>query len=131
MPPLWRHTHGDEIVTTPAQPEPAANGRKYFVLDTNVLLHNADAPFMFDDNQVVIPFTVIEELDTFKTDMDDYLKRLRECKPAPGETRVVYPGIPEREAEVERLENGIPYHPEVIDWFRTTCEELQVSHLLG
>ena len=71
------------------------------------------------------------ELATFKSDMDAYLKRLLECKPAPGETRVIYPGIPEQEAEVERTENGIPYHPEVIDWFRTTCEELQVSHRLG
>lgn len=71
------------------------------------------------------------ELETFKADMDSYLKLLRECKPAPGETRVVYAGIPEHEAEIERLEHGIPYHPEVIDWFRTTCEELQVVHLLG
>lgn len=71
------------------------------------------------------------ELELFKTDMDNYLTKLRECKPAPGETRVIYPGIPEHEAEVERTENGIPYHPEVIDWFKTTCDELQVSHLLG
>ncbi len=71
------------------------------------------------------------ELDLFKSDMDNYLKRLRECKPAPGESRVVYAGIPEHEAEIERTKDGIPYHPEVIDWFRTTCEELQVTHLLG
>ena len=51
-------------------PDPSGEGRKHFVLDTNVLLHNADALFMFDDNRVVIPFTVIEELDTFKTNND-------------------------------------------------------------
>jgi LDH2 family malate/lactate/ureidoglycolate dehydrogenase len=67
----------------------------------------------------------------FKNDMDDYLKRLRECKPAPGESRVVYPGMPESETETERAEKGIPYHPDVIDWFRKTCEELQVNHQLG
>lgn len=45
--------------------------RKFFVLDTNILLHNPDALFMFDDNQVVIPITVIEELDLFKKNTDD------------------------------------------------------------
>ena len=71
------------------------------------------------------------EIDTFTSDMDAYLKRLRECKPAPGESRVVYPGIPEHEAEIERTRDGIPYHPDVIAWFRKTCEELQVQHRLA
>ncbi len=71
------------------------------------------------------------DLKVFKEDMDTYLKRLRECKPAPGESRVVYPGMPESETEIERGETGIPYHPDVIDWFKQTCEELQVSHQLG
>jgi PhoH-like ATPase len=39
---------------------------KTFVLDTNVLLHDPDAIFSFQDNKVVIPMTVIEELDSFK-----------------------------------------------------------------
>lgn len=39
---------------------------KTFVLDTNVLLHDPEAIFSFTDNKVVIPMTVIEELDTFK-----------------------------------------------------------------
>ena len=39
---------------------------KTFVLDTNVLLHDPEAVFSFADNKVVIPMTVIEELDTFK-----------------------------------------------------------------
>ena len=60
---------------------------KTFVIDTNVLLHNPQAIFVFQDNDVVIPFTVLEELDTFKSDNDDrgrnarqairYLDRLR------------------------------------------------------
>ena len=36
---------------------------KFFVLDTNVLLHNSDAITCFADNTVVLPMTVIEELD--------------------------------------------------------------------
>ena len=39
---------------------------KVFVLDTNVLLHNPSALYSFADNTVVIPITVIEELDNFK-----------------------------------------------------------------
>lgn len=70
------------------------------------------------------------DVSQFKDDMDQYLRGLLECKPAPGETRVVYPGIPEAEAEQERKEQGIPYHPEVIDWFKTTLGELQLEHSL-
>ena len=50
---------------------------KYFVLDTNVLLHNPSALFMFDDNEVVIPFTVLEELDKFKKENDDVGRNAR------------------------------------------------------
>jgi PhoH-like ATPase len=39
---------------------------KTFVLDTNVLIHDPDAMFSFSDNRVVVPMTVIEELDNFK-----------------------------------------------------------------
>lgn len=44
---------------------------KYFVLDTNILLHNPDAMFVFKEHHVVIPFTVIEELDKMKRKDDD------------------------------------------------------------
>ncbi len=40
--------------------------RKTFVLDTNVLIHDPDCIFKFDDNDVVIPMIVIEELDKMK-----------------------------------------------------------------
>lgn len=45
--------------------------RKYFVLDTNVLLHNAESLSSFDDNYVILPMTVIEELDSFKRHNDE------------------------------------------------------------
>lgn len=44
---------------------------KVFVLDTNVLLHNSSAIFAFGKNKVVIPITVIEELDKFKSYTDE------------------------------------------------------------
>lgn len=45
--------------------------QKTFVLDTNVLLHNADAINVFADNKVVLPIEVLEELDEFKKDTDE------------------------------------------------------------
>lgn len=36
---------------------------KYFVLDTNVLLHHPEAITSFDDNFVVLPMTVIDNLN--------------------------------------------------------------------
>src|SRR3954467_2371162 len=50
---------------------------KTFVVDTNVLLHNPNAIFLFADNDVVIPFDVIEELDKFKTNNDDLGRNAR------------------------------------------------------
>ncbi len=43
---------------------------KNFVLDTNVLLHDPSALFKFQDNRIIIPITVIEELDRFKKDLN-------------------------------------------------------------
>lgn len=40
--------------------------KKAFVLDTNVLLHDPSAMLRFKDNDVVLPITIIEELDRFK-----------------------------------------------------------------
>src|SRR6476659_7220094 len=48
-----------------------AEMKKTFVLDTNVLLHDPQAIFKFDDNDGVIPITVIEEVDRFKKDMSE------------------------------------------------------------
>lgn len=45
--------------------------RKTFILDTNVLIHDPTAFERFPDSDVVIPLTVIEELDNFKKHRDD------------------------------------------------------------
>ncbi|MBR4734812.1 MAG: hypothetical protein IK052_01845, partial [Bacteroidales bacterium] len=39
---------------------------KIFVLDTNIILHDFNAVKQFQDNDIVIPIAVIEELDKFK-----------------------------------------------------------------
>ncbi|MEL6496403.1 MAG: PhoH family protein [Cyanobacteria bacterium J06623_7] len=40
--------------------------KKIFVIDTNVILHDPTAILRFEDNEIVIPIAVIEELDRFK-----------------------------------------------------------------
>src|SRR3954470_4939281 len=50
---------------------------KHFVIDTNVLLHNPNALFMFGANEVIIPFDVIEELDKFKAGSDNLGRNAR------------------------------------------------------
>src|SRR5437870_12137495 len=45
--------------------------KKIYVLDTNVLLHDPNAIFSFEDNQIVIPLAVIEEVDGQKRRQDE------------------------------------------------------------
>jgi len=45
--------------------------KKIYVLDTNVLLHDPNAMFSFQDNDVVIPLVVIEEVDGQKRRQDE------------------------------------------------------------
>jgi PhoH-like ATPase len=44
---------------------------KIYVLDTNVLLHDPRAIYKFEDNEIVIPIYVIEEIDQFKKEMSE------------------------------------------------------------
>ncbi len=46
--------------------KPVKKFPKTFVLDTNVILHDADSIKMFQENDVIVPLTVLEELDHFK-----------------------------------------------------------------
>jgi len=50
---------------------------KNFVLDTNVLLHDANCLLSFADNVVNVPIYVIEEMDTFKRDQSELGRNAR------------------------------------------------------
>jgi PhoH-like ATPase len=52
--------------------------KKNFVLDTNVLLHDPRSLFGFDDNDVVVPIYVIEEIDNFKRDLSTLGRNARQ-----------------------------------------------------
>jgi len=49
--------------------------RKIYVLDTNVLLHDPTAVTAFAEHQIVIPMTVLEELDHIKDRRDKSVSR--------------------------------------------------------
>ena len=51
--------------------------KKTFILDTNVLLHDVNSIYAFEDNDIVIPMVVIEELDRFKSEGDSRGKSAR------------------------------------------------------
>jgi PhoH-like ATPase len=52
--------------------------KKTYVLDTNVLLHDPQALFRFEENDLVIPMTVIEEIDRFKKDLSEIGRNARQ-----------------------------------------------------
>jgi PhoH-like ATPase len=52
--------------------------KKTFVLDTNVLLHDPRALVRFEDNNVVIPIEVVEEIDRFKRDSSEKGRNARQ-----------------------------------------------------
>lgn len=45
--------------------------KKNYVLDTNVLLHDPRAIFRFEDNHVIVPIHVLEEIDLFKKELSE------------------------------------------------------------
>jgi L-2-hydroxycarboxylate dehydrogenase (NAD+) len=71
-------------------------------------------------------FTDVEQ---FKTTMDEMLKTLRTAPPAPGQERVLYPGLSEAEELEARRANGIPLHREVLQWFAECAGELGIPAL--
>jgi len=56
----------------------SAKNVKTFVLDTNVILHDYSSIFKFEENNVVVPITVLSELDKFKSMGDEKSFHARE-----------------------------------------------------
>jgi len=51
--------------------------KKIYVLDTNVLLHDPNAIYAFEDNEVIIPAVVLEEIDSKKRNADEIGRNAR------------------------------------------------------
>jgi PhoH-like ATPase len=51
---------------------------KNYILDTTVLLYDSQALFKFEENNVIIPITVIEDIDHFKKDLSETGRNARQ-----------------------------------------------------
>ncbi|MCK4707691.1 MAG: PhoH family protein, partial [Gammaproteobacteria bacterium] len=54
------------------------NKPKLFVLDTNVLMHDPSAIFRFQEHNIYLPMTVLEELDQGKKGMSEVARNVRQ-----------------------------------------------------
>jgi len=63
----------------------------------------------------------------FKKDMDRWIRRFRTATTVEGHAKVIIPGDPEREMQVERLQNGIPLLDVVIKDLEMTGEKLHLT----
>lgn len=57
---------------------PATRSTSVFVLDTNVILHDSNCIYKFEKNDLVVPISVLEELDNFKKGNDSLNFHARE-----------------------------------------------------
>ncbi|HVS95214.1 MAG TPA: Ldh family oxidoreductase [Puia sp.] len=67
--------------------------------------------------------------EDFKLHMDKWIRRFRAATPVPGRQKVLIPGDPEREMEVERRANGIPLHDSVAADLGQLAEKLHIPSL--
>jgi len=62
--------------------------KKTYVLDTNVLLSDPNSIFSFEDNDLIIPMAVLEELDRHKSRLDEVGRNARQVSKTLDELRI-------------------------------------------
>ncbi len=65
--------------------------------------------------------------EDFKKNMDHWIEGFRNATPVAGQEKVLVPGDPEREAEAERMKNGIPLLDIVLDDLGKLAEKFSVE----
>jgi PhoH-like ATPase len=76
------------------------DGRRLFVLDTNVLMHDPTAIFRFEEHDVYLPMIVLEELDAHKKGLSEANRNVRQV------SRFLDDMM--REATKEQIDRGLP-----------------------
>jgi PhoH-like ATPase len=69
--------YGLPAATVSLLPDKLRGMKNTYVLDTNVLLHDPNALFAFEENHVVIPLSVVEEIDNHKKRQDEIGRNAR------------------------------------------------------
>jgi len=59
--------------------------------------------------------------------MDKWINRFRNSKTISGQEKVIIPGDPEREMEQERMQNGIPLLPAVVEDLKVIGNKFEVA----
>ena len=100
---------------------------KIFVLDTNVILHDATCIHHFEDNEVVIPISVLEELDQFKRGNEqihfnarDFLRSLDDLSTGSEDGE-----LKESDGKVKVVVNH-NWHPDVEASFQDDCPDHRI-----
>jgi LDH2 family malate/lactate/ureidoglycolate dehydrogenase len=62
----------------------------------------------------------------FKDHMDNWINRFRTAKTVHGQEKLIIPGDPERESEVDRMKNGIELNAKVLEDLNALSDKLQV-----
>ena len=75
-----------------------STGRKLFVLDTNVLLHDPSSLFRFEEHDVYLPMMTLEELDHQKKGMSEVARNARQ----------VSRSLDAMVAATDNLDDGVP-----------------------
>ena len=104
---------------------------KIFVLDTNIILHDHQAVKKFQDNDIVIPIAVIEELDKFKKGNDalSFNARafMREINRLTDKREFGPRGVPlGKRLGYIKIEPNHPFSPEFQDLFRDDIQDHRI-----
>lgn len=104
-------------------------GKKLFVLDTNVLMHDPTSIFRFQEHNVFIPMVVLEELDHAKKGLSDVSRNVRQASRfldeliRDADQQSINEGLP-----LSRIEHGSNLDQELDG--RLFFQTRQLSHLL-
>ena len=103
------------------------NLAKIFVLDTNVILHDATCIHHFEDNEVVIPISVLEEVDQFKRGNEqihcnarDFLRSLDDLSTGSDDSE-----LKEGDGKIRVVVNH-NWHPDVEASFQDDCPDHRI-----
>ena len=96
---------------------------------------SGNVPNMVDPNGKLCHFFAAFNIEAFTdynkfiSNMDQMLETLLQTPSIDESERVIYPGIIEHENELDRIENGIPLHKEVVEWFDNISKTMSIDRL--
>lgn len=65
--------------------------------------------------------------DEFKKHMDNWITRFRSAKTIESEEKLIIPGDPEREFEIDRMKNGIPLNEKVVHDLKELSKKFEIK----